>query len=529
MKRFTYLHPFFFALYAVVGVYALNANEVPLAQIVKPLVISLIIAALVLYLIKRLTNDTERAAFITTLVFLWAIYFGHVDRFTSFYPSYRRIPNYRLITLATWTAVLLSLGSTWVWKRLVKFHIITTLLNVTSSIVLIIPIVTTIIVGTQSAKFSKVIEVQKQKSEIPLLQVGDITPDIYYIIVDGYGRADVLQKYYSFDNNEFIDFLTKKGFYVASQSRSNYLQTELSLSSLLNLGYINYLADEMGSSINRGPLTELIMHSQVRRSLEEAGYQFVAMPSATLFTQIRDADVYYTYTRSRINEFEALLLSTTIFNPIIEDLDLDIPLPNYQTERETILFTLEKLKEIPRTPGPKFVFTHILSPHPPFVFDQNGNPVEANRPYFIGDGAAYYGSRDEYVKGYTSELVFLNRKLEETITAILENSEHPPIIIIHGDHGPGAFTEFTSLEENCLVDRVPILNAYYFPAQQYEKLYPSITLVNSFRVVFDTFFNLDLPLLVDRSYYSDPLRPYMFIDVTDHVMQNTCKFIESKP
>ena len=54
-------------------------------------------------------------------------------------------------------------------------------------------------------------------------------PTVYYIILDGYARQDVLQEKYQIDNTPFIDFLKQKGFYVAEQATSNYKSTALSL------------------------------------------------------------------------------------------------------------------------------------------------------------------------------------------------------------------------------------------------------------------------------------------------------------
>jgi hypothetical protein len=70
---------------------------------------------------------------------------------------------------------------------------------------------------------------------------------------------------------------------------------------------------------------------------------------------------------------------------------------------------------------------------------------------------------------------------------------------------------------NCLEERYSILNAYYFPNEEYNLLYPSITPVNSFRVIFNTFFGTDLPLLEDKNYYASYASPYRFEDVTGRI------------
>ena len=58
-----------------------------------------------------------------------------------------------------------------------------------------------------------------------------------------------------------------------------------------------------------------------------------------------------------------------------------------------------------------------------------------------------------------------------------------------------------------------ILNAYYLPDQNPNLIYEHITPVNSFRLIFNTYFNESFDLLEDRSYYQYDGR-YNFTDVT---------------
>ena len=84
----------------------------------------------------------------------------------------------------------------------------------------------------------------------------------------------------------------------------------------------------------------------------------------------------------------------------------------------------------------------------------------------------------------------------------------PPIIIIQGDHGPSHFD---------VPSRMAILNAYYFPDHEFA-VYPEITPVNSFRLLFNNYFNTDFDLLEDVSYYSQYPNAYQF-----EVIPNTCQ------
>lgn len=81
-------------------------------------------------------------------------------------------------------------------------------------------------------------------SKVP--KTPDKLPDIYYIIFDRYASAWTLKEIYNFNNSEFITYLSNKGFYIASESKSNYLRTGHSLASSLNMEFINYLSKNMG-------------------------------------------------------------------------------------------------------------------------------------------------------------------------------------------------------------------------------------------------------------------------------------------
>ncbi len=110
----------------------------------------------------------------------------------------------------------------------------------------------------------------------------------------------------------------------------------------------------------------------------------------------------------------------------------------------------------------------------------------------------YPGTQQEYINGYRDQVEYVDKAMEKVITDILSHSTPAPIIIIQGDHGPGAYLDWNSVEKTNLDERMSILNAYYFPGGHSGSLYASITPVNSFRVLFNEYFGMDYPLLADR-------------------------------
>ena len=189
----------------------------------------------------------------------------------------------------------------------------------------------------------------------------------------------------------------------------------------------------------------------------------------------------------------------------------------YETHRENILSAFSGLEEIPSLDGDYFVYAHIIAPHPPFVFDAQGNAIPHDEPFTLFD-ANYYikdHSRGGYIAGYRKQIQYVNTLVLGTVDALLAQSETPPIIILQGDHGPGAYLQWGSLEQTIPSERFGILNAYYFPDADYASLYPSISPVNSFRVLLNQFFGTDYALLPDLHYYSYWNFPFDFTEVTD--------------
>jgi hypothetical protein len=340
-----------------------------------------------------------------------------------------------------------------------------------------------------------------------------VSPDIYVIVLDGYARQDVLQSIYDFDNSKFIDSLEKRGFYVARESHSNYVQTPYSMASFWNF---DYLQPWDSSEDYAQYLFEPIQNNRVFHLLNKIGYTTVSFAGAVHFTEIKDSDVYLS-NFLLLNNFETLLLVDSPVEPISNIFDLGIPTQTYKTHRQRILYQLEMLKRIPAgVSGPKIVYAHILAPHPPFVFDQNGGIRDPQHPYTLGEGAEIQGGEEKYWYGYREQVKFVNGEIIKVIDSILAKSKIPPVIVVMGDHGPGSMFHWDMDAPGCLWERTGNLYALLLPGHQNSSIvYSSISPVNTFRVIFNTYFGTDLPLLEDKSYLMIWHHPTLNIDITD--------------
>ena len=75
--------------------------------------------------------------------------------------------------------------------------------------------------------------------------------------------------------------------------------------------------------------------------------------------------------------------------------------------RRGVLYAFEELAGVVNIPGPKFVFAHIICPHTPYVFGQNGEKV----------GRKDYGKYSEKFL-YTNQYIFISKKIEELIKVL---------------------------------------------------------------------------------------------------------------
>jgi hypothetical protein len=511
------IHPLLFALFPVVSAFAANLDSTGPYSLVRPSLLSLAGAGILWLLLWIWLRDGLRTSAICSFGLLLFYSYGHlvgadVHRLGG---AVAEIPAQgidRPLILIGWMAVLLGGG----WA-LAKTRSWRAELNRAFSVFAVISL---LLPAFRIADF----EVRLSRAEVAATPrpcgegshfslPSGMLPDIYYIILDGYGSDQVLLDVYGYDNRSFSSFLVERGFFVARSSRANYVQTRLSLASSLNMTYLDGLTSRKDFELT---LAIWIRRGAVRYYLERLGYRTVAFSTGYRTTEIEDADITYTPpgNRDSIIGLEDVLIETSALRLLMRPLSASggsTLQPGFSAHRDRVEFTLHQLaSEVPTLPGPKFVFAHIVSPHPPFVFGPTGAPPSPPLPFTPHDGDFFSGTREEYARGYTDQLTFLNRRVQEVVEAVLLKSPSPPVIILQADHGPGSRLDWSSAEKSDLDERTGILNAYYLPAEIAQHLYPMISPVNSFRLILTHFFGLECPTLPDLSYFSNWTAPLDF-------------------
>jgi len=337
-------------------------------------------------------------------------------------------------------------------------------------------------------------------------------PDIYYIILDAYARGDILRDHYDYDNEEFLQHLRKKGFYVAEKSHSNYESTFFSLASSLNF---TFLGDGHGqasdSSLGARALGKMIRNSLATEYLKKMGYVLVSFASGLNASEIRGADLYLT-SGLGLSEFEHIFLNMTPLPWLrtwIDRLNLRgfrLSYNQYAAHRKQILYPFEQLPSIAEMDVPTFTFTHIMAPRHPYLFGPNGEErTPTNVLFSFVKGGSEKFPLEILKERYKDQLTFINKKTAEVIDQILEKSSRPPIIILQSDHGPSASNSLSwrwdQMTDEVLREKMSILNAYYLPDQDgAPPVYENITPVNTFRMILNHYFGSHFRLLEDRSF-----------------------------
>ena len=458
MRRWSW-HPLLFAVYPVVYLFGRNCGDLSLDVLWRSLGVALALGVLVWILARRVAGDGSRGALLASgFLVLWSVYgHGHQVLAGAWFGQHRVLlpvwigavawmlrsirrgrPGEETARVLSKTAVMLGVG------------------------LLILPVGMSVLelMKTRDGNCGRCIALPAASivhDPIPVCR----DADIYHIVLDGYGRADVLADLYDLDNTPFLEALRGRGFCVVDSARANYTQTLPALAAAFGVRVEGH--DREPPATDRGPLAARL--KDALRSAELPSFRDWTRAFATGYaaTELLASDRYLA-PPTAINEFERALVAATpagVALNLIESRWGDV------LHRRTVEYAFSHLAVAPDAPPKAFTFAHIVAPHPPFVFAPPSATAGAMVPLADGDHVVHDGglSIDQYRSAYRAQIEAVNSRFLRAVDEILANGRES-IILVHGDHGPGSLLKWDERipDPAAARERLGILLAVRFPA-----------------------------------------------------------------
>jgi len=491
LKESLTLHPFLFAIFPIIFIYSINSQEIKFEEIFSLFIIILPITFGLIFILSLIFQNKKAISFVISIGLMIFFSYGHIHNLISTNSELRHI---YLITVF----LLIFIISTYYFVRTKRK--LDNAIKITNAVGIILIVISGMNIISDNIVGNTSIDLIDTSSNINTNQISD-KPDVYYIILDAYAGQDVLNNYFGYDNTEFISFLEDKNFHVVPHALTNYHNTALSLSSSLNMQYLDCVENSKvireefrESEFCFGPSVayDKVQNNEIMKKFNQEGYTIINAYSGIEPT--RNFDIAFSnlcgrYSGIMNSELTITLIGKSILNPIYVKLFEDV-------KRDQILCVLSELEQVHKKYDKSiFVFAHLMLPHHPYIFGPNGESVSPEKMEARWEGLE--NDKD----GYLNQVKFVNQKLKQIITTIIEESSIPPIIILQGDHGlKSEIKNWNHPTDEEFHNRLSIFNAYHIPTMN-ELPYENITPVNSFRIIFNELFDEQLEILPNLSYW----------------------------
>jgi len=324
-------------------------------------------------------------------------------------------------------------------------------------------------------------------------------PNILHIVLDAYPSESVLKNVYDFDNRDFIELLISKGFKVSNDSStSNYSQTHLSLSSMLNLSYLDI---PKSIKTSRDITYNLIKNNRSGKFLQKQGYDyyhFISGWGGNQESDIADFNVSGDFSFFGLTDNTLIFLTKTGFSKITRK---DKKAKRIINKLDEVDYLLNKESKIP-----KYLFVHLLLPHPPYVFDESFNPL-LETPTRSEHGDVWL-EKENYIQSIKATNSMI---IKYVLGKYISNESKNNIIILSSDHG----TNYNlSKGNNDLKSKQERLGNFTAIHNLNVDINIMSSPVNLYRILFNELFHTNLDTLTHKSYFSSYDNPYLFENIS---------------
>ena len=474
-------------------------KELVPADVLIPLLIIVPISLTIFFILKLILKDSKKAALIVSIGLVLFFTYGHFYNILKGFTILDEvIGRHRYLIIPFILGIIIP--TYFIIKSKIDFQNITKIVNGISIVLVIMVFVNITTFGVTEIESYSTINYESTNNPMELQNIYN-TPDVYYIILDEYGGPESM-KYLNYDNSQFYEFLKEKKFIIPEKSTSNYPISQFSIASSLNMEYLSNLSNSVEkNSKSYLPVIEMLYNNPVMKNFKSLEYDIVIVESELIppenFVLVDDIICHN-------EKMDSMLLDTvaraSMIGYFVERYD-------EEEKRNQIKCAFSEIKTIGNNKDkPIFAFIHILLPHPPNIFGPNGESI-------IPGNSISSEKWDEKI-AYIDQLKFANTEITKVIEKILDKNEKS-IIILQSDHGSGLDVNFKNPDESMMLQRLSILNAYYAPEISENRFHENITPVNSFRIIFNDYFNGSYKILEDRNYWNTGDAPWDFHDVTE--------------
>ncbi len=493
-SKFTFILPLIFFAFPIIFLFSKNVNEQPI-YILQLLFVFIIVAFLLWLLLGYALKNRIKSSLIISF---WAALFfsyGHarlsLDGFFNISST-----GFLFITFAIYI-ILFIISPIFIIKTKHMLNNVVKIIMVSAIITMIMPVID---IG-ESLAYNNDYVAETRQTNMNVSSIPYNGPDVYYILPDAYAGSKSTEMHWNFDNSDFKNFLTENGFYVAQDSYSNYDYTSDSVSSTMNMKYVH---DDDLYDVNT-PNTE---NWSVFDNFRSKGYTtyfiessfYLDFPTNNIDHKLcSPSDLFDSFFMRNILQHSMILVPGTEFI-LREDL---------QNKVICSFDELDKMSENDKTP--KFVLTHIMSPHSPFVF----NPTGGNPDSLLSNIDDISGHRDSL---YIDQIQFVNYKLKDIIRGLVDTDD-PPIIIIQSDHGKRDVHTIDDPTDRNII-KLNNFRAYYIPNGDRNLELENNSPVNTFRVLFNTYFDDNYDILENKFYVLNDAETD-YVDVTNSLINSS--------
>jgi hypothetical protein len=471
-------------LFFIVHGYSENQFLVPPGELILLLGILMAAGIVGFFLFKKIFRNGHKATVFTTLVFFIVLFFGVIQDFLA---QFRFLSSLtRLTILLPVCVVLLIVFFIWIKRTKLSFKRTVFFLNTLLALYLIVDLVI--------ITYHFISPPQNRDRELAQYALTPCDtcakPPVYLILLDSYYGSTGLKAYFNYDNSGFENFLQAQGFKVNAATTSNYYYTLYSMASLLNMDYLHgigspVIKNHYGFTRATGSLRNNIVcryfSSLGYRINNYSGFDLRNVPAGYNSDLLPDKIQLITH-KTLYYRVKKYLPSFLVRTGLVKQAGEDIENEYIRNNEKMMVNALAAGRSI--NPIPAFTYVHLMMPHGPFVFDSLGNRTRIMQRY-------YSLAPDSLDKMFLSYQVHTNKMMAHFITGLQKQTGGKAVILLMSDHGYQPARE----KENKLA--YYNLNAVYLPSKQYEKWYDGISNVNQFRVLFNTLFQQNLPLVRD--------------------------------